>query len=58
MPKGQRESLNLNQDQEAYLAWLLTPEIERVPSTKTAWAEQNGVHQNTLNNGEKKKDPH
>jgi len=55
MPKGQRESLNLNQDQESYLAWLLTPEVERVPSTKTAWAEQNGVHQNTLNNWEKKK---
>ena len=31
------ERLFLTQEQEEYLAWLLTPEDSRIPSTKKAW---------------------
>ena len=49
------ESLFLSQEQEAYLAWLLTPEDSRTPGTKKAWAEEHEVHINTLGTWEKKK---
>jgi hypothetical protein len=49
------ESLFLSQEQESYLAWLLTPEDSRVPATKKAWAEEHEVHFNTVLNWEKKK---
>lgn len=49
------ESLFLSQEQEAYLAWLLTPEDSRTPATKKAWAEEHAVHFNTVLNWEKKK---
>lgn len=49
------ESLFLSQEQEAYLAWLLTPEDSRKPATKKAWAEEHEVHFNTVLNWEKKK---
>ena len=49
------ENLFLSQDQEAYLAWLLTPEDSRMPGTKKALAEEHGVHFNTLGTWEKKK---
>ena len=49
------ESLFLSQEQEAYLEWLLTPEDSRKPETKKAWAEEHGVHINTLGTWEKKK---
>ena len=50
-----KESLLLTQEQEEYLAWLLTPELQRVPATKKAWAEAHGMHQNSPLNWEKKK---
>lgn len=49
------ERLFLTQEQEEYLAWLLTPEDSRTPSTKKAWAEEHGIHYNTLGQWEKKK---
>ena len=49
------ERLFLTQEQEDYLAWLLTPEDSRTPSTKKAWSEEHGVHYNTLGQWEKKK---
>jgi hypothetical protein len=49
------ERLFLTQEQEEYLAWLLTPEDSRTPSTKKAWSEEHGVHYNTLGQWEKKK---
>ena len=50
-----KESLLLTQEQEEYLAWLLTPETQRQPLLKREWAAEHGVHQNTLTNWEKKK---
>jgi len=50
-----KDSLLLTQEQEEYLAWLLTPELQRVPATKKAWAEAHGMHQNSPLNWEKKK---
>lgn len=49
------EALFLTNAQEEYLSWLLTPENARVPSSKKAWAEEHGVHFNTLGTWEKKK---
>jgi hypothetical protein len=49
------ESLFLTQEQESYLAWLLTPEDSRTPATKKAWAEEHNIHHNTVLNWEKKK---
>ena len=49
------ESLMLNQEQEDYLAWLLTPEDARTPATKKEYAELAKVHINTLIYWEKKK---
>ena len=49
------ESLFLTQEQESYLAWLLTPEDSRTPATKQAWAEEHNIHHNTVLNWEKKK---
>ena len=49
------EKLLLTQEQEAYLAWLITPEDQRDPDTKKAYAEKTGVHENTLRVWEKKK---
>jgi hypothetical protein len=42
------EKLLLTQEQEAYLAWLITPEEQRDPETKKAYADKTGVHVNTL----------
>jgi len=50
-----KEALLLSREQELYLTWLLTPEVQRDPKTKKAWSEQNNVHQNTLGVWEKKK---
>ena len=50
-----KESLLLNQEQEAYLLWLITPEDSREPNSKKAYAELAGVHLNTLSYWEKKK---
>ncbi len=50
-----KESLLLNQEQEAYLAWLITPDDSKNPSTKKAYAEKAEVHLNTLGYWEKKK---
>ena len=50
-----KESLLLNQEQEAYLGWLITPDDSKNPSTKKAYAEHAGVHLNTLGYWEKKK---
>lgn len=47
--------LFLSETQEAYLAWLLTPEDTRTPGTKKEWAELNDVHYNTLGVWEKNK---
>jgi len=47
--------LFLSETQEAYLAWLLTPEDTRTPGTKKEWAELNNVHYNTLGVWEKNK---
>jgi len=47
--------LFLTETQEAYLAWLLTPEDTRAPKTKKEWAEQHDVHNNTLGTWEKNK---
>jgi hypothetical protein len=49
-----KESLLLNQEQEAYLAWLITPDDSKNPSTKKAYAEKAEVHLNTLGYWEKK----
>jgi len=49
------ESLLLTQEQEDYLAWLLTPEDARVPATKKEYAEKIKVHINTVLYWEKKK---
>ena len=50
-----KESLLLNQEQEAYLAWLLSPDDSKDPANKKAYAEKTGVHINTLGYWEKKK---
>lgn len=47
--------LFLTETQEAYLAWLLTPEDSRMPKTKKDWAEQHDIHYNTLGVWEKNK---
>ena len=47
--------LFLTEVQEAYLAWLLTPDDSKSPSTKKAWAEMHDVHINTLGLWEKNK---
>jgi hypothetical protein len=48
-------ALLLTQEQEAYLAWLLTPEDQREPATKRAYADSKEMHENTLRSWEKKK---
>lgn len=50
-----KEPLLLTQEQEEYLSWLLTPELQRTPSTKKEWAAQHDLHHNTMANWEKKK---
>jgi len=50
-----KESLLLTKEQEDYLAWLLTPEAQRVPLLKKEWAAQHDIHYNTVTNWEKKK---
>lgn len=50
-----KERLFLTQDQERYLEWLLTPELQRVPSSKEAWARENDYTAATLRNWESKK---
>jgi hypothetical protein len=50
-----KEPLLLTQEQEEYLTWLLVPEGQRVPLLKREWAAAHDIHQNTLNNWEKKK---
>ena len=52
MPK---EKMLLTQEQEKYLAWLLLPEIERVPKHKHEYATSIDVSENTLRYWEKKK---
>lgn len=47
--------LFLTEQQESYLAWLLTPEDSRNPKTKKEWSEVNEVHYNTLGVWEKNK---
>ena len=47
--------LFLSETQEAYLAWLLTPDDSKDPKTKKAWAELHDVHYNTLGLWEKNK---
>jgi len=47
--------LFLSEIQEAYLAWLLTPEDTRAPKSKKEWAEAHEVHYNTLGTWEKNK---
>ena len=47
--------LFLTETQEAYLAWLLTPEDSRAPKTKKDWAELHNLHYNTLGVWEKNK---
>lgn len=51
-----KERLLLTAQQEEYLEWLLTPKDSRNPSTKKAWAEDHGIHFNTLQVWEKRKD--
>ena len=46
----------LTQQQEEYLEWLLTPKDSRNPKTKKAWAEDHGIHFNTLQVWEKRRD--
>lgn len=48
-------SLLLTKEQEEYLAWLLLPEDLRKPAHKNKWAEEHGLHVNTLSTWEKKK---
>ena len=48
--------LLLTAQQEEYLEWLLTPKDSRRPNTKKAWAEDHGIHFNTLQVWEKRKD--
>jgi len=43
-----KERLFLTQDQERYLEWLLTPELHRTPSSKEAWAKENGYSPSTI----------
>jgi len=50
-----KERLFLTQDQERYLEWLLTPELQREPSTKEAWAKANDYSSSTLRGWEAKK---
>jgi len=50
-----KSDLMLSGDQESYLAWLLTPEDSRNPSSKKEYAELHGMHYNTLLSWEKKK---
>lgn len=49
------EKLLLSQKQEKYLEWLLTPEINREPQTKKAFAESIDVFPSALFAWEKKK---
>lgn len=49
------KDLLLSNEQEEYLAWLLTPEDQRQPSTKKDWALAHDMHVNTLGQWEKKK---
>jgi hypothetical protein len=46
----------LTRQQEEYLEWLITPKESRNPNTKKAWAEDHGIHFNTLQVWEKRKD--
>lgn len=46
----------LTRQQEEYLEWLLTPKESRTPKTKKAWAEEHGIHFNTVGVWEKRKD--
>jgi len=46
----------LTRQQEEYLEWLITPKESRTPKTKKEWAEQHGVHFNTVGVWEKRKD--
>jgi len=48
--------LLLTAQQEEYLEWLLTPKDSRRPNTKKAWAEDHGIHFNTLQVWEKRRD--
>jgi len=47
--------LFLSETQEAYLAWLLTPDDSKAPKTKKDWAAKYDVHINTLGLWEKNK---
>ena len=49
------KDLLLTNEQEEYLAWLLTPEDQRQPQTKKEWALAHDMHVNTLGQWEKKK---
>ena len=49
------KDLLLTNEQEEYLAWLLTPEDQRQPQTKKEWALAHDLHVNTLGQWEKKK---
>jgi hypothetical protein len=51
---AKKDKYFLTSEQEEYLLWLLTPEDSRRPSTKKAWAEDHGLHYNTLGQWEKK----
>ena len=50
------ERLLLTKMQEEYLEWLITPKESRTPKTKKDWAEEHGVHFNTVGVWEKRKD--
>ena len=50
------ERLLLTKMQEEYLEWLVTPKESRTPKTKKEWAEQHGIHFNTVGVWEKRKD--
>jgi hypothetical protein len=50
------ERLLLTRQQEEYLEWLLIPKDSRTPRTKKDWAEEHGIHYNTLGVWEKRKD--
>jgi hypothetical protein len=47
--------LFLTETQEQYLEWLLQPVDSRNPKTKKEWAEQHGIHYNTVGQWEKNK---
>lgn len=50
-----KDNLLLTKQQEEYLAWLLTPDEQRQPRYKKGYAEEHGLHINTLGLWEKKK---